>query len=225
VDSNNINSEIKEASMTGDAGGSTGCLITDNEDVLLLNQNSVDKLKLSDIKTVPNLLTLSRIILLPFLILSLIEYNNTGIVLLPVVIGSVMLFTDIIDGWIAGILEQRTTLGSIIDPVSDKIIIIVLGFTLFFLGYMSIHVLWVLLLRDFFLIIFGFRSIKRFGCILKTNIIARITPLTWGLFYILVVLKQDMLSRLICVAAILLTLVSGVIYWNHYVILSRKAKL
>lgn len=69
---------------------------------------------------VPNLLTLTRILLLPFFAAALI-YKEYEYALMLFVVASI---TDVLDGLIARIKNQITYFGTILDPVADKFFII-----------------------------------------------------------------------------------------------------
>jgi len=66
----------------------------------------------------PNLLSVSRIISVPLLIILLIDQLFAWALLLFVVAA----VTDAVDGLLARLLHQRTTLGSYLDPVADKLL-------------------------------------------------------------------------------------------------------
>jgi len=68
----------------------------------------------------PNILTLARILLLPFFAATLL-YGEYKIALLVFVSASV---TDFLDGLIARIRKQETYFGKILDPVADKLFLI-----------------------------------------------------------------------------------------------------
>lgn len=67
----------------------------------------------------PNLLTISRICLAPFLITAIFERRFQLSFVLFVVAG----LTDALDGGLARILKQRTVLGQYLDPVADKLLL------------------------------------------------------------------------------------------------------
>lgn len=69
---------------------------------------------------IPNLLTLTRILLLPFFAATLI-YREYEYALLIFIAASL---TDIIDGLVARLKNQTTYFGSILDPVADKFFLI-----------------------------------------------------------------------------------------------------
>ncbi len=69
---------------------------------------------------IPNLLTLTRILLLPFFAATLV-YEKYGYALIIFVSAAM---TDLFDGYIARVKNQTTYLGSILDPVADKFFLI-----------------------------------------------------------------------------------------------------
>ncbi len=70
----------------------------------------------------PNALTLFRIFLVPLLVVVLLtrmpakEYLALGVFL-------VAALTDLLDGWIARRFKKVTTLGMLLDPIADKILV------------------------------------------------------------------------------------------------------
>ena len=72
----------------------------------------------SSILTIPNLLTFLRMALIP-VFASLLFYGYTGWALIVFVIAGV---SDGVDGFIARRLKQETELGTILDPIADKLL-------------------------------------------------------------------------------------------------------
>jgi CDP-diacylglycerol--glycerol-3-phosphate 3-phosphatidyltransferase len=70
----------------------------------------------------PNILTLGRIIIIPFLVLVFYLPNTWGH-LIAAVIFALACVTDWLDGYLARRLQQSTRLGAFLDPVADKIIV------------------------------------------------------------------------------------------------------
>lgn len=68
--------------------------------------------------TIPNLITLFRIILTPLFIIFLIQ-GNYGKALLVFILAGV---SDLADGLIARTWQQKSRLGSYLDPLADKIL-------------------------------------------------------------------------------------------------------
>jgi cardiolipin synthase len=75
--------------------------------------------KLNPFRTAPNLLTLARICLAPFLVAAILEHRFALSFGLFVAAG----LTDALDGTLARLLKQRTMLGQYLDPVADKLLL------------------------------------------------------------------------------------------------------
>jgi len=73
------------------------------------------------IANIPNILTISRLVLtLPLIIF--LELNKTKFVFALIIIGGI---TDYFDGYFARKLNLKTKFGAIIDPLSDKIFLLI----------------------------------------------------------------------------------------------------
>ena len=88
----------------------------------------VSLLKLKDFLLLPNLITISRLIVSVYLFLyySIFDFSTTVLVILIALIG----ISDSIDGIVARKLNQVTKLGTILDPVCDRTVFILLLFWL-----------------------------------------------------------------------------------------------
>ncbi len=74
------------------------------------------------IATVPNLITLVRLLLLPvFVVMLLVNEQRAGAALLLGVLG----MTDWVDGWVARNFNQTSQFGMVFDPVVDRALIVV----------------------------------------------------------------------------------------------------
>jgi cardiolipin synthase len=75
--------------------------------------------KLSQLLTAPNQLTLLRMIFVPFIVIHLVEGRYLWALILFVVAG----FSDGLDGLLARTLHQQTVLGQYLDPIADKLLL------------------------------------------------------------------------------------------------------
>ncbi len=66
----------------------------------------------------PNFLSLTRIILIPILIILLIN----GAFFWGLMVFIIAALTDAVDGLLARLMEQRTVIGSYLDPIADKLL-------------------------------------------------------------------------------------------------------
>lgn len=89
--------------------------------------------------TLANQITLLRIILIPVFIIALIEGSHIW----PVLIFTFTIITDAIDGFVARRRNEKTKLGSFLDPLADKMLMFASFITLV---YLKIIPLWVFVL-------------------------------------------------------------------------------
>lgn len=73
-----------------------------------------------------NKISIARILLIPFFIGSIVYYKNENspIAYLPLFIFFIAVISDALDGFIARRFNQKTELGTIIDPMADKLLIV-----------------------------------------------------------------------------------------------------
>jgi CDP-diacylglycerol--glycerol-3-phosphate 3-phosphatidyltransferase len=71
----------------------------------------------------PNLLTLSRILLIPFFVLVYV-IPGAGTYVYAAALFALAAFTDWLDGYLARRLNQTTPFGAFLDPVADKLIVV-----------------------------------------------------------------------------------------------------
>lgn len=110
-----------------------------------------------DIKALPNLITLSRILCTPALGYCIIVLDNMEYA----VIGcGLVAFSDWIDGYIAKGYNQRTILGAFLDPIADKWTIAVLSTSLAYKGILPTPLVCLWLLRDTLLIGYTYSYMK-----------------------------------------------------------------
>jgi CDP-diacylglycerol--glycerol-3-phosphate 3-phosphatidyltransferase len=94
--------------------------------------------------TVPNLLTLSRLAALP----GVITLSRAGRPAWAAGLFLAAMLTDCFDGWLARRLDQRSALGLYLDPVVDKIVVLVLFYELAHQGVITIAVPHLFLARE-----------------------------------------------------------------------------
>ncbi|KAK0760777.1 hypothetical protein N5P37_005713 [Trichoderma harzianum] len=97
-----------------------------------------------DIYTIPNFLTVTRIVASPVIGYLILQDAHTWAVGLLAYAG----ISDLVDGWIARRWNRRTVVGTIIDPMADKILMTVLTVCLAIKGALPIWVASIILGRD-----------------------------------------------------------------------------
>lgn len=100
--------------------------------------------QLNRYRTTPNLLTLLRICMAPFLVAAILEHRYALSLGLFVCAG----LTDALDGLLARLLKQRTMLGQYLDPVADKLLLSTLFVVLMVQGLIPMRVTVLVFGRD-----------------------------------------------------------------------------
>ena len=109
--------------------------------------------------TLPNKLTMLRIILVPFFVAALLYENGdeTAFRILALVIFLVASFTDLLDGKIARKYNLVTNFGKFMDPLADKLLVCSALICLVQLEQLPAWVVIIIISREF--IISGFRLV------------------------------------------------------------------
>ena len=76
-------------------------------------------MKLSQVLSFPNQLTLLRMVFLPFIVIKLVE----GHYLSALILFSLAGVSDLLDGLLARSLGQQTLVGQYLDPIADKLLL------------------------------------------------------------------------------------------------------
>ncbi len=81
-----------------------------------MNENA-KKITVSDIITIPNILSLLRLIMIPFIVWSYCVNGNAVLTAVLLIVSGV---TDVVDGFIARHFNMISEIGKALDPVADK---------------------------------------------------------------------------------------------------------
>ena len=74
---------------------------------------------------VPNILTLSRIVMIPLMVFCFYFWPENNAHYIAAWVFMIASFTDFADGYLARKLNQSTPLGAFLDPVADKLSVVV----------------------------------------------------------------------------------------------------
>lgn len=146
------------------------------------------------IKTLPNLITLARIVAVPFVVSLLLDREYQLAFWIFVLAG----VSDGIDGYIAKKWDARTRLGAYMDPIADKALLAALFLTL---GYQGVFESWLVVLvvsRD--LAIIGailLSSAMGYELEIKPHVLSKINTFAQLLFssYLLFALSFDLMNE------------------------------
>ncbi|WP_461210974.1 CDP-alcohol phosphatidyltransferase family protein [Desulfocurvus sp. DL9XJH121] len=138
--------------------------------------------------TIPNLLTVVRILLTPVIVTAFI-HQRVNLALLTFAVAGV---TDALDGTLARVLRQRTTLGAMLDPLADKVLIVASFLCMGVLDWAPAWLVVLVISRDL-LIVGGLILVSLLGVDVRSRIrptFASKTNTTLQIVFILLILAE-----------------------------------
>jgi cardiolipin synthase len=168
--------------------------------------------------SIPNYLTLLRILLTPVFFITLVSYtaDKENLRLVALTIFVIAAITDALDGILARFLKQRTALGQMLDPLADKILLMSAYIGLLFVSTLPYRPpLWItvtIIFRDLILL-FGF-FILNFAAVkieLLPNLWGKLTTASQMLLLCFILLEWPVAIPL-AYFTVTFTIISGIIY-------------
>jgi cardiolipin synthase len=172
--------------------------------------------RLNPLHAAPNLLTLMRICMAPFLVSAILDYRFSLSFALFIVAG----LTDALDGTLARWLKQRTVLGQYLDPVADKLLLSTLFVVLTHQKLIPVTITVLVFGRDVGILLVaallyaavGRREFKP-SPLGKANTLAQVTAVAAVLLGQVYVAKWVVILRVVALdATVVLTVASGLHY-------------
>ncbi|WP_022872045.1 CDP-alcohol phosphatidyltransferase family protein [Nesterenkonia alba] len=94
--------------------------------------------------TAPNVITVLRFLLVPVFVVLVGEGSYIGALWVLVILGA----TDWVDGVVARVFDQISSVGMWLDPLADRVAVVIITFTLVYFELIPGWVLWVILVPD-----------------------------------------------------------------------------
>lgn len=120
------------------------------------------------VATIPNGITMMRVLLIPFIYLAMAREWTGWLALLVLCVG----LSDLLDGWVARRFRQVSDLGKLLDPAADKICALALSLALVLYTAFPLWAMLVIWGKDLFIATGGFFISRRAKL--------PITPNFWG---------------------------------------------
>ncbi len=167
----------------------------------------------------PNALTLLRIFLVPFLVVVLLtKFDGRETVGLIIFLTAVT--TDFLDGWLARRRGEITTLGALLDPIADKLLISAAFISLVELGLAPAWMVVVVIGREF--AVSGLRSIASGrGIVIAASVWGKLKMFTQiaAVSLLILALRHDgfaLPGRIALWLVVAVALVSGTEYFTRF---------
>ena len=142
--------------------------------------------------TVPNLLSLVRILLIGPTIWLLREGSDFRLEVLALIL--VMVGTDVLDGFVARLQGDVTRLGKVLDPVADKLAIDLIAVFLVPLKGLPSWVAVLVIGRDVLIVLAGIFLIAQRGIVLGSNFCGKVTSVILTMLILSYLMDLDILN-------------------------------
>lgn len=172
----------------------------------------------------PNYITLGRICLAPLVVVFLISTESIHSLVAAIIFGAAAL-TDWLDGLLARRRRQVTTLGKLLDPVADKLLVAAALISLVQVGRVAAWIVVLIIGREF--AVTGLRGVSAAqGVVIAASDLAKYKTASQYVAITLLILEKNVpvsleaeyiyLSRGMLWAALTLTVVSGFDYFVRF---------
>ncbi len=179
----------------------------------------------------PNILTISRIIITPIFLAVILMESLPHRFLIACIIFSIASITDAVDGHIARKNNQITNFGKFLDPIADKVLTTAALLAFMSMGLCNIWIIMLVLTREFAIASVRMISASS-GVVIPANIWGKIKTVSQMVFTILIMLLGEayyivettyaelfaklpdlsLISNSLLWITAILTVISGVIY-------------
>lgn len=132
---------------------------------------------IDNVFTVSNLLTVIRIAAIPFIIYYMNLENMTGnsrYSFYQLGFFAIIVFSDFFDGYLARSFNQISKLGQFLDPIADKICLLIIGSSLVYYKGFPVWILAVIIAREIFVVVSALLLFYRRDVEVKPNILGKL---------------------------------------------------
>jgi cardiolipin synthase len=138
---------------------------------------------------IPNLLTIFRMLLVPtFAYIYFSDFVNAQYLALAIFL--IASITDILDGYLARKYDLITKIGTVLDPLADKLMLLTVLTCLWLSSRVHVLVIIILLAKELFLIISGILLyFKREKTVIPSNILGKLATVLFSLTIVLLLLN------------------------------------
>jgi cardiolipin synthase len=170
------------------------------------------------IVTVPNILSVSRIVLLPIVLLLLFKRQNAAAIGVMLVSWT----TDALDGYLARKLNQVSNLGRVLDHLVDKVWVGSVLVTLVFLRNLPFFLAAAVILRDLLILAGSGVIMKARGLFVQSDVVGKITGFAFALMMVFYTLEVPALMKYKSAVDFIVTVLVVVSFLNYLTVFLRR---
>lgn len=170
--------------------------------------------------TISNMITISRLALLPFIVYLLVTGNR--VIAFSVML--VSLLSDGLDGYLARRLHQESRLGRFLDPLCDKIFLAVILITLLYIRAIPLWIVVVIVLRDFLILLGSYILLKSKAVVEPSNMLGKITGFIFGSMILAFTIDLKTLGSICMYLSIPVMVFAFITYTVNYLRIMRGAQ-
>jgi len=155
------------------------------------------RLNYKELLKASNLISIFRILLIfpaAYFLSKMNENDSYRIVVLLLILGAFI--SDLLDGFVARKFNQITEFGKIIDPLADKIFVMMIIIQLYWMEEIPAYYFWIVIFRDIIIFFGGIYVTNIIGKVLPSNLLGKITVVSIGAFLITVISLGNEISWL-----------------------------
>ena len=170
------------------------------------------------IVTAPNILSVSRILLLPIVLLLLFKRQNVAAVAVMLISWS----TDALDGYLARKLGQVSNLGRVLDHLVDKVWVGSVLATLVYLRNLPFFLAAAVILRDLLILAGSGVIMKRRGLFVQSDVVGKITGFGFAVMIVFYTLEVPALMQYKSAVDFIVTVLVVVSFLNYLAVYLRR---
>lgn len=175
------------------------------------------------LKNIPNILTIIRFLLIPFIFYSALQNNYLVAVILLIISGA----TDVLDGYIARKFNFITNFGILFDPLTDKLTQISTLLVLVIQQIIPIWILVVVLMKEILMVIGATFLFKKKTVTIPSKWYGKLSTVVFYIAIFLSMIKQQFLytysfDTYLYYIALVLTLFALTMYFKMFMEYKNK---
>jgi CDP-diacylglycerol--glycerol-3-phosphate 3-phosphatidyltransferase len=157
---------------------------------------------------IPNLLSLSRVLISPFVFIA-VKDDRIGLI---IAFASWAMLSDYLDGLLARKWDVISNAGKILDPLADKLCIAAAAIALTLYGDFPLLLTFIIIGRDIFISLFGLAISKKIKYVPGSNMTGKIAATVLAIILLIYIFKVESLYSISYITAVFFIILSSVSY-------------